>query len=454
MPNKTNALDALVNWVRALFNPTIARDISFSNLAEQTYYALQEATDYGGFIHDFYIDESGVVRVLFSNQGKLFASIVIMTDGAPTVSDPIPVEINLTPMSRTTVERQVDGKYRWISVSCTSILNRTGQIDSRELFDSFVAEIERTGNYPYRTFFHQGEVFKTGVADFVARDGYALITSGFYDDSEIAAAEVKARLAEPDFWGESIGFHPTAQPTFLKLTDDVSVPVYTRGVIQEISTLPEKLASALFTSRTVIREMEVRRMDKAPYEAFVKLFGSEEKANEWLEANSIPISRAVEDQNLIARAEGEIAPETPETPETPVEPVVENREIVLDESSIAAIGDYVTNSDVQRRVTEAVASLTATVAELSAQVAEFKEQLRSAQSTVKTLTKDEQEKRMDWLADLSRTQVTKVTYRPSSQAPAEDPDPVVAAGNPTLKQKVSGKKPSSAVAADTLKFLE
>lgn len=159
------------------------------------------------------------------------------------------------------VFQQPDGRYRWLSISSTAFLNRVGEIDSRALFDSFVAHAEATGEYPYRTFMHHGEALRTGKADFLARSGLVYITSGLYDaDSPLAAIEIaalsNARTAAK--WGESIGYQPTVEPEMTDIGAGIVIPVYRAGIHREISTCPEGAAAAWFTSSQVT---EVKRMD-------------------------------------------------------------------------------------------------------------------------------------------------------------------------------------------------
>jgi len=176
------------------------------------------------------------------------------------------------------VRRQADGKYRWFSRSCTAVLNRVGEIDSTRLFDNFVNRVQEYG-YPYRTFFHQGKRFKTGQCDFVARDGYVLITSGVYDDTPLAAVEIAAVCRNPDRWGESIGYRPISREQHD--IEGIGVPVYTDGYLVEISTLPEDQAAALFTQ---INVEEVNGMDQKVREALVALARSAGLSDDELEA--------------------------------------------------------------------------------------------------------------------------------------------------------------------------
>jgi hypothetical protein len=208
-----------------------------------------------------------------------------------------------TARTTTTIKRQADGRWRWYSVSASSVLNRVGEIDSRELFDSFEAHALETGEYPIRQFYHLGEAFRTGQADFLARDGNLYITSGLYDETDIAKMEVKARQKEPDFWGDSIGYLPQERE-LAEIAEGVTIPVYKRGINTEISTLPENQAANLFTANTEVLGVRRMTLDKRQMEAFVKLFdGDEDEAEQWLNEHAEARNRAIEQDGLITRSD-------------------------------------------------------------------------------------------------------------------------------------------------------
>ena len=248
---------------------------------------------------DCYFDETGYYA-LYTDRGKLVRYPLQVEGDDLAFGDMQPVmEVHQPVETRTVIRQQSDGRYRWFSVSGTAVLNRSGEIDSRDLFDSFVAYAERTGEYPIRQFYHQGESYRTGQADFLARDGYCYITSGLYDDTPLAQAEIQARLNNPDYWGDSIGFVPTVDPELSEISNGINIPVYRQGINKEISTLPEKDAAHLFTRTEVQMSLEGKA-----WEAFVALWGDEEKARQWLEQNPQARNRAIEEAGLIRR-EGE-----------------------------------------------------------------------------------------------------------------------------------------------------
>lgn len=153
------------------------------------------------------------------------------------------------------IHRQQDEQYRWFAwPACTAFINRDQEIDSRALFDNFIQHIQEGADWPYLTFFHQEEKFKMGEGDFVARDGVAYLVSGLFDESRLAQEVVKSLLNEKErFWGTSIRYEPIGKPYYIKHRKK-KIPVYYDGIHKEVSLLPEKAASSLFTAFPILKE--------------------------------------------------------------------------------------------------------------------------------------------------------------------------------------------------------
>ena len=235
------------------------------------------------YLQDVYFD-AGILYAIIQQGGKLFrADVRVADDNTVTLGEFIPVTPLFVPsVSRsaderfqtTKILRTADGEYYWLSVSATAIVNRSGQIDTRALFDSFVEHANSTGEFPYRTFNHNGTVMRSGQALAIARVGYAYVTFGKYDEgSPIAAIERAAFANHPERWGESIGFRATAEPEIIRTSDDaIGIPAYNEGVHIEISTCLEESAAAWFTAPQAIgRTAEVKRMENKDLIVFKQL---------------------------------------------------------------------------------------------------------------------------------------------------------------------------------------
>src|SRR4030042_5420098 len=171
------------------------RSVSFPAIYDQAYLQIQ-GQDQMAMMYDIYFDDNGLFAIVAS-QGKLFKIAVTVKDGSVSLGKWDEIMVTQARKPSFQIIRNKEGRYRWISISATAVLNRSGEIDSRQLFDNMIQRAEATGNYPIRDFFHAGQKFRTGLCDFLGRDENVLITSGLYDQSELAMREVKARLEEP-----------------------------------------------------------------------------------------------------------------------------------------------------------------------------------------------------------------------------------------------------------------
>ena len=270
----------------------VERNVGMHNIFSQVYPMIDELDEpeegMWYFLQDIYFD-AGILYAIIAQGGKLYRSDVrVGNDDSVSLGTLLPITTLFVPVVSRTGEQQqqfqttkvmrtADGRYRWLSISNTAILNRVGELDSRALFDSFVEHAQRTGEYPYRTFNHENEVLRTGQADFLARDGYTYITSGLYDEGNpLAEIERAAFVAHPELWGESIGFGATAPAEIMRTSDDgISIPVYTQGVHIEISTCLERSAAAWFTAPLLIRNATEakKRMQNSTLRAIQQLIG-------------------------------------------------------------------------------------------------------------------------------------------------------------------------------------
>jgi len=401
--------------------PPEERAISIQLIFDQVMDSLGQS-ERMAWIHDIYREDDGSLFAVMSEAGKLYRVPIQVMDNTATLGTWVEVTEAFPPaaQTRTTVTRQADGRYRWVSISATAVLNRVGEIDSTKLFDSFVAHATETGEYPFRTFYHQGESMRTGQADFLAREGVCLITSGLFDDSELAQTEIQALERDVNKWGESIGYLPTAPPEKVSVAG-VTVPVYSAGILREISILPQDCAASWFTA---IGVQEVKRMRKEVFDALVALCGGDEEKARKLAESADGLNREVAEGGLIARA-GEPVQETPVQELVP-EPEVE-REVVLDEAAMALIAQQfdVRLAEVLAPFTEKLDGLVKALDELR----KTDEQAREAtEQRIKALEATDDEKHHVWSSDLPRKERLTVTYRPRESAPkAPEPEPDPAA---------------------------
>jgi len=167
-----------------------------------------QADDTWRALIDVYLDGSDMYAVIGVN-GLLYKSALTISGSNVTLGELTQVEIDYKPVSQSIkTTRQANGQYRWFAFpAATAVLNRSGELDSRELFNNFVARIESGQvEYPFLSFYHVGKQITLGRADYVAVDGYTLLMSGLWDTEPLAEAVRNAIEKTPDYYGISIGY--------------------------------------------------------------------------------------------------------------------------------------------------------------------------------------------------------------------------------------------------------
>lgn len=422
MSNKLEQVQGLFRQLldlipKLLREEPVNRALSMDQIFERVWSKAEERYPMA-YLHNLYADDDGSLFALLSQEGRLYRTPIGVRDNGIEMGEWVEVKMEFPPVeqrTRTRIIRQADGRARWFSISATSVLNRVGEIDSQALFDSFVTHATQTGEYPYRTFYHKGQAYRTGQTDFLARDGNCYITSGLYDDSEIARAEQDAIEREPDYWGESIGYLPTSEPQLMDVSG-VKIPVYRSGIHLEISTLPEREAANLFT---VIRQEVNRMMTANEMAALIRLFGSEEKARQWLEENVDATNRAIETAGMITRSQDDPQGE-------PGQQAQEPAAVEVDEALLAEIVNRATGAQVftdlqaqQQEIINAIQAINQAAEALTTQLATLQQDVTTR---LAKLERGKTQERAEWVNDLpAKANVTRVTMKSRFEQPA-DPD--------------------------------
>jgi len=456
----------IVDEIKKSLSSLQQRAISISSIGNATF---EEFLQQGAFLTDIYFDNDGSIFAVASQGGKLFrASLSIGQNGEVEIGELQEVMPEFEPVNRAAkLESTDDGRTRMLSISATSVLNREGQIDSRQLFDSMADYMERTGKTIPRTFFHAGNQFKTGEIIHMIRDDNVLITvTEFDEDSEIAKREIQSREEEPDYWGDSIEYIPVGDPELLDVGDGITIPVYRSGIPHAVSTLPAFVACSHYANKFQLNKQEVKRMtlQEVQKQALIRLFGGDEAAvDEWLENNVSAVNRQIADADLITRAEDDVL-EEPAGEETLEEDVVEEEpaeepaeelesesedepeeelveeisenetegddvladEVIVefDDEMAQQVANIVIESDFLTEfkdvVTNTIARIEQTVEELTITVGELQAASVARSKDIDMLKRSDEEKHEEWEADLPRKR-RNVSFRPRNDATEDAP---------------------------------
>lgn len=429
MPEKTDP--KFIAWLKEMAEQFLghkAQAISMPNIYSLVYTQLdsmnrdETSEGYTGLV-DVYLDGPNVFAVL-SKGGLLYRCDVSLTDGGAVLGGLTQVEVDYKPVSqRVRTVQQADGKYRWFAFpAATAVLNKSGELDTRQLFQSFVDKIENgLAPYPYLTFYHVGKQIVFGQADYAAVDGYTYLLSGTWEDTPLATAMRKAIESNPEYYGISIGFYYDPQTTEkLEVENGVSVPMYTDGINSEASILAEIDAACLYTGAYT---EGVNRMNKKAKDELLKVAGDDPTLQaevEVLAAKVDEVNKDIVDKDLIRRSTETVPVEKPEQTEVPpAEPEEEPQELLMTEEAMKTLADQVI-AGVTANFTAQLASVYDKMDTMSKATDVI---IQGLQERIKHLEAPLEEAVAQAVEDLPRKNKIFVGYRPRTVAtPAAQPE--------------------------------
>jgi len=391
-----------------------------------------QADDTWRALIDVYLDGSDMYAVIGVN-GLLYKSALTISGSNVTLGELTQVEIDYKPVSQSIkTTRQANGQYRWFAFpAATAVLNRSGELDSRELFNNFVARIESGQvEYPFLSFYHVGKQITLGRADYVAVDGYTLLMSGLWDTEPLAEAVRNAIEKTPDYYGISIGYlYQPETKQKVQVGEGISIPVYTDGILIECSILAERDAACLFTGAYT---EGVNRMNKKAKDELEKIVAGDPA----LEAQVAELEAHVDEVNAstegLIRRDNEPVVEAPAA-EPVVEPVIKTAPAVeepisdpptpavmeMDEVAMQALAEIVAgkvNVEFSTQITHLHELQTQAVDSLNEQITKLTARLVALETPMAEAVKQA-------VADMPRNARTQIVYRPT-QRTAEQPEPV------------------------------
>ena len=417
------------------------------------------------YSNGIYLTGDGFFAII-SSSGLLYkVRFTVMSNDTVEIDSIEDVKMEFIPVSRSMskVFRQADGKVRYLRVVATSVLNNAGEIDTRSLYDSFIAHAQESGTYPVRRLYHlPSDQFVVGQADFLAREGNVYVESGLFDTGEsdsfkeaLVTRLIEAVEDDKEIWGDSIGFLATKMER-IKSAEGVEIDTFTEGIHVETSFLLESDACNLFTGTANLIQKD-REMNKKEKQALEKLFGdeSEDILNKF-ETELDDINRKIDEDGLITREADKSAKEKKElpgaeksNPET-VEDVPQTdatqrkddakkippvTDVEIDDSIIDIIVGRVitelgkTESGVERsKVIEDIQSQFRTLEDtyneesgvLVKQVSDLTDSIAGLKTSIAAFTKKDDEKKREWLDDVPKPKQVKVTHRPTKRESKDD----------------------------------
>lgn len=396
----------------------IAMNDIYNKVSEAIYLADYAEEEFTYVVDMYYDDTNNQFFLLAIRNGDILKMDVSYRDGEIILGE---FESIVIPESLTTrdnklsVYRTKDGKKRWLQIASVATLNRVGEIDGTQLYDSFIAYATVTRQFPILNVYHLGPDSKIGEADFLAREGFVYIASGEFDDTPIADAVFETLANDTEgYWGNSIEFN--SYESYIENFDlggiNLQSRVHTVGINTAISILPEKDAASLLTAYQ--RVDRGGNMNDKTKEALLKLFKDESLIEEFEElvgrANAVAansISRSVESETVEEEVETEVEEVVEETE------VEEVEELDDPETLVVELGENfvqeLTASDEFRSILDAL---------LAERLVAVEKRMTALETRTEEVRSQTEEVR-DWVDDVpaAKTRRAVVSYRARNAEP-------------------------------------
>lgn len=306
-PLKRQLEMALRTLLGIVTNPKVSRDIGVSSIGGQVItlldaYNMENAgenwTNYH-FLQDLYMDEEGGMYCISVSDGVLYkwsVSVDLATNavglGEPTMVKPFfsengsesggsekeePVQQTIKPFR---VRKRTDGRYEALAILSTCQLNKSGEIDSRKLFDCFVNRFKGDGS-EYINIYHIGRAAtRIGELKTIFREENLLIGHYVLDDSPVANAVGRTLAADEEGkWGGSIEFWSDDEGVMVEIAEDIYVRAFDTGTLFGYSIAPSAHGAAWGTMNMQLE----RTMTPAGKLVVDELLGGDEEAKKAFE---------------------------------------------------------------------------------------------------------------------------------------------------------------------------
>lgn len=397
------------------------RDILYGYF-NQSYY--DEDGDITTQIYDILLGENNSIFCIYKTNGVYYQADISINQGMIELSNIQEVFERSTSQIR--VIKQPNGKYRWFGIVGSSVLNRIGVFDSKQLFDDLINNFD-PNNLPFTTMVHYGEMFNLGTVDKLERYNHLLLASGEFNDN-LFATEIRQLIEKkPDYLGFSIGFWNNSE-TITKSKDNKLRAMYTKGKLKEISFLPEKYAAHPFTAilsnkieneenRMLANELALREllsnmgMDETRINDIVQ---GANTANRAIEENQLEVrvkeqenELAVQDQTSENQEKASSTQEETKEITPPAPSPMEDFEIELSDELVRTI-----QSEIETNLSSKFDELQNRISALEALNTSLQSDISALQNRIKGVEVEDQERIQEIVQDLpkkAKSQIKVVT---------------------------------------------
>lgn len=364
-------------------------DTVWDMLVDQQYFDDSEYWDV--YMYDYMISQDMNYFVV-NHIGKLYrVEYSLDADDNITIDNVVEVKVAYDfveqQQNKITIKRSVDGTLKWYGIISSAVLNRSGELDTTELFDDFERNFDQYEK-PFLTLQHMGEVIQFGTLDGILRYNAFLIGYGVIDESTTLGKHAEKRFSEGG-WGFSIGYWPHEMPKLLKINDSIQIRTFNKGHLAEVSVLKEERAASLFTLPYIVnRENKIMGHNRESAKKIILEFtgGEDEDEVEGLMDNMDVRQREIEETGMITRdnEDEEKTEQVEEVSEVIEEEVVEESEEQEENANL----EIEISDDVLQLLTEAIsARISATFEHKFAEIEEMKRSITKMTEDIERMDK-------------------------------------------------------------------
>lgn len=226
----------------------IKRGVEF-NLLLNAFFDLLDRSSFESPIIQGFILEEDVDYFVVSDRGRLYRiNVLFNLNGDFQFSTPEVIQVRKTTQKINILfKNRVDGKLEFIGVGAASVLNRSGEIDTKELFSNLVKRFNKP--QPLNFYHQQHPMFRLGVIEKIFHEGSFLIIGGYIDESTELGKYIANALSSGNY-GFSIEYWVYRYE--IENIGGVDIYKFTDGLFAGAAILREDHAASLMTNINLI----------------------------------------------------------------------------------------------------------------------------------------------------------------------------------------------------------